>query len=108
MDDPIWRQAIKDEQHPLHRAAWQLFSPSFNAPYTAQSLAAQKDEVIDFIYLILGADELYNEDSLGKGDAPINAVSLLAEWKVTEAIPRLISILETESEDTVVYGEAMS
>jgi len=106
--EPIWRQALHDEQHPLNRAAWHLFSPSMNAAYSAQTLAAQKDEVIALINLILDADELYDVDSLGKGVAPVNAVTLLGEWQVVEAIPRLIFFFETEDIDSAVYEAALT
>ena len=103
-ETPIWRQAIKDEQHPLHRAAWLLFSQNFNLKYAEQVLAPQKEEVITFCNLILDTDELYNGETLGSGNAPINAVALLASWKVEEAIPRFIRILDEEDWESGIYG----
>jgi HEAT repeat protein len=105
---PIWRQAIQDEQHPLHRAAWMLFSPSLNAPYAAQALADQREAVLDFINTILDTEELYLDSSLGKGFAPPNAVRLLGEWRVTDAIPRLMRILKEEDWETAVYDSTLT
>ncbi|MBI5668011.1 MAG: hypothetical protein HZC41_08365 [Chloroflexi bacterium] len=103
---PIWRQAIHDSQHPLHRAAWLLFSEHFNVDYAAQVLESQKDTVLDFIYLILDTDDLYQVESLGSGFAPINAVHLLGKWQVVEAIPRLLQIVAQEDWEAVVTGQA--
>src|SRR5262245_57588802 len=70
---PVWRQAIKDESHPLHRAAWILFGKNFNADYAAQALEAQKDDVIGFCTMLLDSRELYPSSALGGGNAPVNA-----------------------------------
>jgi hypothetical protein len=101
---PIWRQAIKDENHPMHRAAWILFGKNFNASYAAQALEAQKDDVVGFCTMLLDSRELYPSSALGGGNAPVNAVLLLCKWKVEAALPRLLQILEDESWDTIVYG----
>jgi len=101
---PVWRQAIKDENHPLHRAAWMLFSKDMNLNYAERVLAEQKDEVVSFCNLILDTDELYNEVALGSGNAPIHAVELLCRWKIESTIPRLLKILDDEDWDSGVYG----
>lgn len=101
---PVWRQAINDENHPLHRAAWILFSKDMNPKYAQDVLAGQKADVITFCNQILDTDELYNSENLGGGDAPIHAVELLCAWKIEACIPRLIRILEEEDWDTVIYG----
>ena len=101
---PIWRQAIKDEQHPLHRAAWILFGKNFDAAYAGSTLEAQKNDVVGFCMLLLDGRELYPESALGSGNAPVNAVQLLCTWKVEAALPRLLQILEEENWDTIVYG----
>jgi len=103
-ETPIWRQAIKDEQHPLHRAAWLLFAKALNPKYADEALSAQKDEVISFCNLILDTDELYNEVALGSGNAPIHAVEMLCYWKVEAAIPRLLRILDEEEWESGIYG----
>lgn len=105
-ETPIWRQAIKDEQHPLHRAAWILFSEKPNPQYVDRVLADQKGQVVEFIYQILDTEELYWEESLGGGNAPINGVELLGRWQIVEAIPRLLQILEDNDLDEVVNGAA--
>jgi len=101
---PIWRQAIKDDQHPLHRAAWQLFSKDFDARRAGAALEAQKEDVVGFCTLLLDSRELYPEGALGGGNAPVNAVELLCEWKVDAVLPRLLKILDEESWETIIYG----
>ncbi len=101
---PIWRQAIKDENHPLHRAAWMLFSKDFDVAYAGSRLEEQKEDVVGFCTLLLDARELYPSSALGGGNAPVNAVQLLCMWKVEAALPRLLQILDEESWDTVIYG----
>jgi hypothetical protein len=101
---PIWRQAIKNEQHPLHRAAWLLFGKDFNVGYAAPILEAQKDDVVGFCLMLLDSPELYPSSALGSGNAPVNAVVLLCTWKVEAALPRLLQILNQESWETIVYG----
>jgi len=101
---PIWRQAIKDEKHPLHRAAWTLFSKDFDVASAGSRLEAQKDDVVGFCTLLLDSRELYPESALGGGNAPVHAVQLLCMWKVEAAIPRLLQILDEESWETIIYG----
>ncbi len=101
---PIWRQAIQDEQHPLYRAAWILFGKTLNLKSAEPVLSAQQDEVVAFCNVILDTDELYRKSALGGGNAPINAVQLLCHWKVEAAIPRLLRILNEEDWDAGVYG----
>lgn len=101
---PVWRQALKDESHPFHRAAWMLFSKEVSLKYAERVMAEQKDEVVNFCNLILDADELYNEAALGGGDAPIHAVELLCKFKVEEAVPRLLRILDEEDWEEEIYG----
>ncbi|MEZ4670771.1 MAG: hypothetical protein R3E39_22940 [Anaerolineae bacterium] len=105
---PIWRQAIKDEQHPMHRAAWLLFSKNPNLQYIDKTLSEQKAQVTEFMYQILDSEDLYTTSSLGGGNAPINSIDLLGQWEVLEAIPRLIAILETDDPDAIVDGKAAS
>lgn len=105
-ETPIWRQALKDDQHPLHRAAWILFSEKPNPQYTDRVLADQKEQVIEFIYQILDNEELYWGDSLGSGIAPINGVELLGRWQVVDSIPRLLKIVEEDDIEAIVNGAA--
>lgn len=103
---PVWRQALSDDQHPLHRAAWMLFSKNFNLKYAEEALLPQQDEVVAFCNTILDARELYPAEALGAGNAPVHAVELLAGWKIEAAMARLLKILEEESWETIVYGTA--
>ena len=106
-ETPIWRQAIHDQEHPLHKAAWAFFSESFGVKYADRVLLDQRDEVIEFAFTILDTPELYDESALGSGHAPIHAIELLGHWKVTEALPRLFKILEEEEWETVVHDKAI-
>jgi len=104
-----WRKAINDSSHPMSDLAWRLFQEEFNVEKTAKRYADQREEALPFLYLILDADELYYEQSLGSGFAPINAVSLLGEWQVVEAIPRLLPLITDDDDqellvDCVVFA----
>lgn len=103
---PVWRQALKDEQHPLNRAAWMLFSKNFNLKYAQEVLLPQQDDVVAFCNDILDDRSLYPVEAMGGGNAPVHAVELLSAWKIESAMPRLLKILEEEEWDTIVYGTA--
>lgn len=103
---PVWREALKDEQHPLNRAAWMLFSKSFNLKYAQEALLPQQDEVVGFCNAILDDRSLYPVTALGSGNAPVHAIELLSAWKVEVALPRLLKIMDEEEWDTIVYGTA--
>lgn len=102
----VWRQALKDEQHPLNRAAWMLFSKNFNLKYAQEVLLPQQDEVVAFCNDILDDRSLYPTEAVGSGNAPVHAVELLSAWKIEAAMPRLLKILEEEEWDTIIYGTA--
>ena len=101
---PIWRQALKDDQHPLNRAAWMLFSRDFDVASAGSRLEAQKEDVIGFCTVLLDDRDLYPVSALGGGNAPVHAVQLLCMWKVDATLPRLLQILDEESWDTIIYG----
>lgn len=103
-----WRSAMKDEAHPRYRAAWFLFSPQDNTKAAARLLQDQSLDIIPWLYEILDTPELYLESTLGKGKAPVHAVALLGYWQVTEAIPRLLSIIEQETWENDVFDETIS
>jgi hypothetical protein len=103
----LCRTALHDNQHPLHQAAWLLFSPTFNPKAADRLLADQKEAVIQLCWDILNTDELYNEVALGSGNAPIHCVDLLAHWQVKEAVPRFLRILQEEDFETIVYSHAL-
>ncbi len=89
----VWREAVKDPEHPRHQTAWLMFSEGTKAKAAAKLLAARRDEVIPWLYEILDEPSLYLTDSLGVGYAPIHAIELLGEWRVVEAAPRLLRII---------------
>jgi hypothetical protein len=104
---PLWRQAVTDAGHPLYRAAWILFGEWKRPAFAAETLADQREAVIPFLLHILDSPELYPEDGPGGGNAPINAVDLISEWRAEEAIPRLLRILQEEDWDTIVHDRAL-
>jgi hypothetical protein len=90
---PLWRAALQDSGHALHKAAWLLFDPHFDPIFTAIRLENQRDGILEFCKVLLDEDELYLEMSLGKGLVPGHVVRLLGEWRATEFIPRLVAML---------------
>ncbi len=102
----IWREAIKDANHPRHKAAWVLFTESKRPEGIARLLEAQKDEIIPWLYEILDMEELYKDTSFGGGWAPINAIRLLGQWQVTDVLPRLLKIISDEDDETIISGAA--
>jgi hypothetical protein len=96
-EQSTWKLAIKDSSHPLHQATWLLFAENMNVKGAAKLLAAQREEVIVYLYQILDALELRLETAFGGGFAPINAVDLLGEWNVVEAVPRMLDILREDN-----------
>ena len=109
MDDPVavWREALKDGQHPRHQAAWLLFSQTMQPTSAARLLATQKETVIPWLFEILDTERLYELGSLGDGVAPIHAVELLGAWQVREAVPRLLKLLEDEDWEAIVHDRAI-
>ncbi len=105
MDDPtaVWREALKDDSHPRYKLAWAIFPETMNVSRAARRLEADKDVHIPLLLEILETGDLYDEDSLGEGYAPIHAVDLLGEWRAVEAVPHLIRILADETWEAVVY-----
>ena len=93
----VWRDAVKDAEHPRHQTAWLMFSEGTKPKAAAKLLAARRDEVIPWLYEILDEPRLYKVDSLGVGYAPIHAIELLGEWRVLEAAPRLLKIVVEDS-----------
>lgn len=104
-DLPVWRVALNDSSHPMYSIAWAVFREKFNTERVADKFADRRDEILPFLYAILDADELYAERSLGGGFAPINAVSLLGEWQVVEAIPRLLTYLDDNDNDDAIVND---
>jgi hypothetical protein len=105
---PTYRQALKDSQHPLYKAAWIIFGEKMNLKFAAKELEAQKEQVIPFLMEIANTSELESESSLGSGHAPPNALRLLGRWRVVEALPRLLHILEHDDWDTNIHEAAVT
>ena len=106
MNVETYRLALKDSSHPFYEATWLIFAEQMNTKFAAKRLTAQKDDLIPYLLEIVDDESLAEEGSLGKGFAPPHAIDLLGEWGVTEALPRLIKILEEEDEDTYIWGSA--
>jgi hypothetical protein len=104
---PVWRQALKDESHPLNRAAWMLFGQTFNAKVTAKLLRDQREQVIPFLLAILDDESLYYEGEPGGGHAPENAVELIMEWQVHETFPKLIEMYREFDLDDSIHSVVM-
>lgn len=104
---PVWRQALKDNSHPLYKATWLLFGQNTNPAAAAQILSNQKEQVIPYLYQLLDTPELYLADALGSGNAPVNAVALLGEWQVVEAVPRLLQVLDEALWDEAIHESTL-
>jgi len=108
-DLPVWRIALNDSSHPMYSIAWDVFGRRFNVDRTAKKYEDRRDEILPFLYAILDSEDLYMENALGEGYAPIHAVDLLGEWQVLEAIPRLLAYVDDENDeddDIIVNGRA--
>lgn len=99
---PIWREALNDSTHSLHNFAWLLFGQRFNAPKVAQRFADQQAAILPMLDVILDDEALYLDNAIGGGSAPINAVSLLGEWQIVEAVPRLLTIIRENEDDPLL------
>jgi hypothetical protein len=103
----IWRQALKNSDHPLYSAAWVVFSEEMTFAVADRLLGDHKPQVIPFLLDILDTSELYLETSAGSGWAPIHAVELLGHWQVLEAVPRLLRILAEDDWMSMVHDRAI-
>lgn len=108
-DIPVWRRAIQEQDHPLHRIAWVLFEPEriFHAKFIDRILPEKRADVVAFCYLLLDTDDLYEENALGGGYAPVHAARLLGHWRVEAAIPRLLHIVRHEEPGIPVFDAAL-
>ena len=106
-DTPTYRLALKDSSHPFYEATWLIFAERMNTSYAAEKLAPQKEALIPYLFEIVDADDLRDESDLGQGYAPPHAITLLGEWEVTEAAPRLLEIFENEDHDTLIWSAAV-
>ncbi len=106
-DDPInvWREALKDSNHPRHSAAWVLFTEGMTSEKAEKLLRPKQETVLPWLLEIVETEPLYQQGSLGNGHAPAVAVGVLGRWKVTEILPRLIAELEDDEEGGTVFWE---
>lgn len=105
---PVWRQAVLDKAHPLHQAAWLLFSDGWSARLADRLPAEDRAKIIEFCYLLIDTEELYLERALGRGLAPANAIRLLGYWQVTDAIPRILDGMNEEADEGIFVASVQS
>lgn len=103
----VWREAMMDQNHPRHKAAWVLFAPMSSAKAAARVLQDQSFDVTPWLLEVLDTEVLYDASSLGKGGAPVRAVGILGEWQITEAMPHLLRILETYDWEDDIFDETI-
>ena len=103
-----YRDILQDSIHEFYNTAWLIFQERMNLRVAAKLIQPQQDIVLPYLYEIIETPDLYLNGSLGKGWAPINAISLIGEWKIIEAAPILIERLLHESEwdiDDISYNK---
>lgn len=105
---PIWREALSNRDHELYEAAWTLFMDKMSVEAASQRLSDKKESIIPFLYSLIEDDNLHAKSALGKGNAPVNAISLLGEWQVVEALPRLFATVENSISSQPIYGAALN
>lgn len=103
----LWRDALTQRDHALYKAAWTVFMRGMNGKAAGERLSDQKEEVIEFLYSLLDDEYLYEKEAPGGGLAPVNAIALLSEWKVREALPRFFAAIEDSVSSQPIYGEAL-
>lgn len=99
----VWRTALTTRDHDLYAAAWTLFMQGMNEEVAATRLESQRETVIPFLENLIEDDYLYQNAAPGKGNAPVNALRLLGKWKVQEAVPKLLTVLETATPRQPTY-----
>lgn len=104
----LWREAMQNEQHPRYGVAWALFSPKTSSKAAARLLQDRSVEVIPWLLEIVDAPELREPSSLGKGKAPVKAVEILGIWQVTDALPPLMTIIETHTYREDLFDSAIN
>ncbi|MEO0564581.1 MAG: hypothetical protein AAF125_20920 [Chloroflexota bacterium] len=90
---PSWRVALKDENHPLYRAAWVLFSQSYKVEKAAKRLERDRDLLAPFFIEVIETEELWYTDAPGQGKAPARAIELAGHLKLTDVIPTIVNVL---------------
>ncbi|NDJ85956.1 MAG: hypothetical protein GYB66_08730 [Chloroflexi bacterium] len=101
--EALWRQALRNREHDLYVAAWTVFMENMSVEVADKRLAEQKEVVIPFLLEIIDDTYLFEKEAPGDGQAPLNAVRLLGEWQVRDALPKLLSILEVTASYNPIY-----
>ncbi|MBI5931385.1 MAG: HEAT repeat domain-containing protein [Chloroflexi bacterium] len=87
-----WREALADNNHPLYKAAWLVFTDRISTELAFGHLKDAQEAVVPFLNELLADDGLFDNDSPGKGVAPANAVRLLGEYQAREALPKILEL----------------
>ena len=95
-----WREALADNNNPLYKAAWLVFTDRISTEMAFGHLKDAQETVVPFLNELLADDSLFDNDSPGKGIAPANAVRLLGEYQAREALPKILELYA----DTTNYG----
>ena len=103
----LCRAVLADSTHPLYAVAWLVFAEKLSFKAADAILSERKAQVIPFLLDLLETPELYEETSLGAGWAPVHAVELLGHWKVIEAVPSLLRILEKDDWMSLVHDRSL-
>ncbi len=91
-----WRDALTDSEHDLHQATWLLFAQSVQVDTAIEKLTEQKDTVKPLLMEIIEDDYLFEADAPGDGNVPPKAIELIKSWRITDALPSLLELLEFE------------
>lgn len=100
---PVWREALTNRDHELYPVAWTVFMERMNAEAANERLTDLKEQAIPLLSTILEDEYLHTEDAPGNGKAPINAVKLLGDWQVHEALPQLFDVLAETQQTRPIY-----
>lgn len=100
---PVWREALTNRDHELYSVAWTVFMESMNAEAADERLTDLKEQAIPLLSTIIEDEYLHTEDAPGNGKAPINAVKLLGDWQVRDALPQLLDILAETQQTRPIY-----
>jgi hypothetical protein len=105
-DDPFatYREILKDTSHPYYEMAWLVFQDRMDLKYVSERLIDRQDKLTPLLLDILDNDNLILDTSLGQGMAPVHAAGILGEWRIKEAIPRLMELMETQDHESYIQG----
>jgi hypothetical protein len=100
---PVWREALTNRDHELYPVAWTVFMERMNAEVANERLADLKEQAIPLLSAIIEDEYLHTEEAPGDGKAPINAIKLLGDWQVSDALPKLLDILAENPQTKSIY-----